>query len=109
MYRSPPSPLVMIAGEVEAAVSSTVMSLQHLTSHVSHQPSVSARLGGRRATDRSVLYSLYTPLYSSTVQSRRLTPRSLSNCMRACVGCLISNTIHIHTEVYPKYSAESKL
>ena len=35
MYRSPPSPLVMIAGEVEAAVSSTVMSLQHLTSHVS--------------------------------------------------------------------------
>ena len=36
MYRSPPSPLVMIAGEVVAAVSSTVMSLQHVTCHVSH-------------------------------------------------------------------------
>ena len=78
MYRSPPSPLVMIAGEVEAAVSSTVMSLQHLTCHVSHQPSVSARLGGRRATDRSVLCSLYTnctaPLYRAAASPHEASP-----------------------------------
>ena len=55
MYRSPPSPLVMIAGEVVAAVSSTVMSLQHVTCHVSlgHTVTVTSRGGVRCLTVQS--------------------------------------------------------